>query len=138
MTYLVDICALSELVRRKPEKQVVDWFDAVPAEALFVSALTLGEIRKGVERLPAGIRRERIGTWLEIDLPRWFEERVLPIDAAVADEWGRLAARSLRTLPAMDALIAATALRHRLSIVSRNVSDFAGTGVPVVNPWESG
>lgn len=136
MSYLVETCALSELVNRRPDPRVVDWFDAVPPEALFVSALTLGEIRKGVEKLPAGRRRERIGTWLEIELPDWFEDRILSIDAAVADEWGRLAAHSPRTMPAVDALIAATALRHRLSIVTRNVADFAKSGVPVVNPWD--
>lgn len=88
-----------------------------------------------MEKLPVGRRRQRIGTWLEIELPAWFEDRILSIDASVADEWGRLVARTVSTLPLMDGLIAATALRHRLSIVTRNVLDFDRTGVPVVNPW---
>ncbi len=111
---------------------------AVNSEVLYISALTLGEIRKGVERMPAGLRRERLSVWLELDLPGWFGERVLPIDAAVADEWGRLMARADRTLPAVDALLAATALSHRLTVVTRNIADFADTGVSVINPWEAG
>ena len=136
MSYLIDTCALSEIVKPRPEPRLIDWFASVNSEALFVSALTLGEIRRGVERLPPGRKRERIGAWLEIELVQWFGERVLPIDAGVSDEWGRLAAKSARTLPAFDALIAATALRHRLALVTRNVADFAGLGVEVVNPWD--
>jgi predicted nucleic acid-binding protein len=137
LSYLIDTCALSEIVKPKPNRRVVDWFEAAPQEALFVSALTLGEIRKGVEGLPDGRRRTRIAAWLEVELPAWFEDRVLPVDAAVADEWGRLLARTRRTVSAVDGLIAATVLRHRLTIVTRNVSDFAFEGIDVVNPWEA-
>ncbi|HVY34857.1 MAG TPA: type II toxin-antitoxin system VapC family toxin [Caulobacteraceae bacterium] len=137
MSYLIDTCVLSEIVKPRPEPCVIDWFAAVNSDALFISALTLGEILRGVERLPPGRKRERIGAWLEMDLPQWFGERVLSIDAAVSDEWGRLAGLSSRTLPAVDALIAATALRHRLTLVTRNLADFAGTGVVIVNPWDS-
>lgn len=138
MSYLLDTCVLSEVVKPRPNADLVAWVDSIPPDALYISALTIGEIRKGFEISAAGRQRDRIGIWLEVDLPAWFEDRVLPIDAAVADRWGRLVARSRRTLPAIDALLAATALHHRLSIVTRNVADFVGTDVPVINPWDTG
>lgn len=115
---------------------VVDWFDATPPTALFISSLVLGEIRKGVEKLLDARKRARIAAWLEIELPAWFETRALPVDARVANEWGRLMARLARPIPAVDGLLAATALAHRLTIVTRNVADFIPTGVDILNPWE--
>ena len=96
----------------------------------------LGEIRKGIEKLGSSRRRARIAAWLETELPAWFEDRVLPIDTGVADEWGRLMARLKKPMPAIDGLIAATALRHRFAIVTRNESDFAATGADLLNPWK--
>jgi len=137
VSFLVDTCAISELMRPRPEPAVVRWFDDIPAGTLYVSVLTLGEIRRGVEGLAEGRRRARLAAWLESELPAWFEDRVLAVDRDVADEWGRLAARAKRPLPAIDSLIAATALRHRLSLVTRNTADFAALpGLDVVNPWE--
>ena len=135
MSFLIDTCALSELVRPKPSPWVIAWFDTTPSSLLFVSVLTLGEIREGIERLTASRRRARIVSWLETELPAWFEDRVLPVDTGVADEWGRLTARS-ENIPAIDGLIAATALRHRLTVVTRNEADFAATGVELLNPWK--
>ena len=137
MSFLIDTCALSELVAPRPSRRVTDWFETAPQEALFISALTLGEIRKGVELLPDGRRRSRIAAWLETRLPAWFEDRVLAVDTEVADEWGRLVARPDRPIAAIDGLIAATALRHRLTLVTRNVRDFRATGVDLINPWET-
>lgn len=135
MSFLIDTCALSELTRKNPSPLVTGWFDGTLAESLHVSVLSFGEIRRGVERLPDSRRRSRISAWLENELPAWFENRVLPIDGRVADEWGRLTARLRNPLPAIDGLIAATALYHRLTVVTRNEPDFAPAGVAIFNPW---
>jgi predicted nucleic acid-binding protein len=135
VSYLLDTCTISEIVRPAPSKHVLAWLGAVPAQALFVSVLSLGEIRKGIERLNEGARRRQLAAWLETEVPAWFGNHVLSIDAAVSDEWGRLAARCQKTLPSVDALIAATALHHRLSLVTRNERDFESMAVPIVNPW---
>lgn len=137
MTYLLDTNVISELVRPRPAPVVLGWFDATPDESLFVSVLTLGEIRHGVEALPGESRRERLRLWLERDLPEWFQDRVLPVDAAVADRWGRLLAEAGRPVPATDSLLAATALQHDLRLVTRNTADFDYPGLTVVDPWAS-
>ena len=135
MSYLLDTCTIAEMLRPVPSKHVLSWLNAVPAHSIFVSVLSLGEIRKGIEKLDEGVRRRRLAAWLETEVPAWFGNQVLGIDAAISDEWGRLAARCQRTLPAVDALIAATALRHRLSVVTRNAQDFEPMAVSIVNPW---
>lgn len=135
MSYLLDTNIISELVRAKPAKAVLAWFDEVPSEALHISVLTLGEIRKGIEQMEEGARREKLRMWLEHDLVTWFDQRVLPIDVAVADRWGRLVAQIGRPVPSIDSLLAATALHHELRLVTRNVKDFNYPGLDVVNPW---
>ena len=138
MSYLLDTNVVSEMARPRPEQFVTDWFTGVADEALYLSVLTLGELRKGVELLPSGAKRERLRRWLEGELPAWFGERLLPVDAAVADRWGRLLAVTRRTVSTTDSLIAATALRHDLRVVTRNVADFEFPGLEVVNPWRGG
>lgn len=135
MSYLVDTNVLSELTRPNPAPSVTDWFEEVRDESLHLSVLTLGELRRGVEKLPPGKRREKLRYWLEHGLPAWFGERLLPIDAAVAEAWGRLQAASERTLPAVDSLLAATALHHHLRLVTRNTADFVVPGLETINPW---
>ena len=135
MSYLLDTNILSETVRRAPNKSVLAWLDRIPGEALFVSVLTLGEIRKGIEAITDKKRREKLRLWLEHELPVWFEGRVLPVDLAVADRWGRILAEVGRPVPTIDSLLAATALRHELRLVTRNATDFEYPGLEVINPY---
>jgi toxin FitB len=138
--FLLDTNCISEVVRVKPEPRVLEWMEAADEGLLYLSVLTLGDIRKGLASLPQGKRRTHLEAWLEIELQDRFSGRVLPIDAAVADRWGFLAAdakRKGKALSTIDALLAATALHYNLTIVSRNVSDFTSTQVPVLNPWEA-
>jgi toxin FitB len=135
MSYLLDTNVISELVRPKPAKVVLDWFENIPSEALHISVLSLGEIRKGVEQMPDGDRREKLRLWLEHDLVAWFGTRVLPVDMPIADRWSRLLALVGRPVPSIDSLLAATALHHELRIVTRNQKDFDYPGLQVVNPW---
>lgn len=136
MSYLIDTNILSELSRKAPNAAVVEWFAERPAGRLHLSVLSLGEIRKGIESLPPGKRKSRLVDWLETELPAFFGERVLPVDIQVADRWGRLVAQIGRPVPAIDSLLAATALHHDLALVTRNVRDFAFTGLEIINPWQ--
>ena len=140
MSYLIDTNVLSELHRKQPDTHVVDWFAERAPQSLFLSVLTLGEIRKGIARLDDSqtdaARRQSLDDWLEQDLPTFFLGRVLGVDAGVADLWGRMQALVGRPLPAIDSLLAATALQHKLTMVTRNVKDFADMGVELINPWD--
>lgn len=136
MSYLLDTNVLSELVRARPEPAVLSWFDSVPDDGLYISVLTIGEIRKGVELVADAGRKEKLRVWLEHTLPDWFEDRVLPVDEAVAGQWGRMLAEVNRPVPAIDSLLAATALQHDLRMVTRNAQDFGFPGLEVINPWK--
>ena len=135
MSYLIDTNVLSELRRKSPDAGVVAWFSQRPAATLYLSVLTLGEIRKGVEGVADDRRRQVLIDWLETDLPTYFTGRILPVDVAAADRWGRLVAAAGRPLPAIDSLLAATALEHDLVLVTRNARDFAGLPVRIFDPW---
>lgn len=135
MSYLVDTNVLSELRRKQPQPHVVTWFSARPRQSLYLSVLTLGEIRKGIERLNDATRQQPLLDWLEVELPNYLLGRLLVVDAHTADRWGRLQGSAGRPLPAVDSLLAATALQHDLTLVTRNTADFEGTGVRLINPW---
>ena len=135
MSYLIDTNVLSELRKRQPDANVVAWLEERPRQSLHLSVLSLGEIRKGIESVADAAFRQTLTDWLETDLPTYFVGRLLSIDAPVADRWGRVQATAGRTLPVIDGLLAATALQHDLTLVTRNVKDFAGLGVPLIDPW---
>ena len=136
--FLLDTNCVSELVSPEPEKSVLRWIDETDETTLYLSVLTLGEIRKGVAGLAQSRRRARLEVWLEVDLQARFAGRIVPIDTRVADRFGWLAAEAKRlgrALPVIDGLLAATALHLNLTVVSRDVRDFVATHVPVLNPW---
>ncbi len=136
--FLLDTNVVSEIARPHADANVVRWVDATDESLLFLSVLTLGEIRNGIERLRSGRRRGQLESWLQVELRARFRDRILPIDDEIAQRWGALAAAASaqgRPVPVIDGLLAATALHHNLTLVTRNESDVAGTGVPTLNPW---
>lgn len=138
MNYLLDTCLISELVARQPNQRVVDWLDAQTPETLYLSVITIGEIAKGINKLAVSQRKGSLQTWLSQTLLTRFAGRILGIEIATMLLWGELVGRleqQGRSLPVMDSLIAASALQHSLSLVTRNENDFAETGVEIVNPW---
>ena len=135
MSYLLDTNVLSEPLKAQPARAVEEWFEAVSPDSLHLSVLCLGEIRSGIDRLGDGRRKARLIRWLEVELPAWFGERILPVDQAVADRWGHLLATHPQLDP-VDAMLAATALVHNLTMVTRNVRDFAVAGLELANPWD--
>jgi predicted nucleic acid-binding protein len=138
--FLLDTNVVSEFVAITPTPQVLRWLAAQAPDRLFLSVITLGELTRGVARLDAGRKRERLARWLEEDLPAQFAGRVLPFDQAAAIRWGEMTAeaeRRGRSRPAIDLQIAATADRFGLGLVTRNTADFTELGIEIINPWET-
>lgn len=138
--YLLDTCFLSDLAKPAVPAGIKFWSSTHDAAECAVSVLTIGELRHGIELLPDGRRRSAMHEWLSGDVVERFAKRTLDVTLEVAETWGILAARarrSRRNLPAPDGLILATAVVHRLTVVTRNVRDFSGYDVPIVNPWEA-
>ncbi len=136
--YLIDTNCISESTRPQPDSEVASWFRKVDDSLIHISVLTLGEIRKGIVRLAAGRRRTQLEHWLDGQLRQRFDGRILTVTDSVAERWGSLAGQALlqgRTLPVIDGLLAATALEHSLTIISRNTRDFEAANVPIFNPW---
>jgi toxin FitB len=137
--YLLDTNVVSEYSRpRPPDPRVKKWVDAQREDSLHLSVLTLGEVRKGTTLLPAGRKRDQLEQWLDRELPVRFGDRLLPINAQIAEIWGEMAGEAQlqgTALAIIDGLIAATAKHHELTIVTRNVRDFRMWGISIFNPW---
>lgn len=133
--YLLDTNVVSETRKKRPDRRVIDFLTAVPTEHLFLSVLTLGELRKGVEakRATDPVAADRFCQWVD-DIETAFTDRVLSVDIAIARRWGELS--SGPSLPVVDTLIAATALEHGLTLVTRNTRDVASTGASLLDPWQ--
>lgn len=138
MKYLLDTCVISELVAKQPNPRVLKWIDSIDADGVYISVITVGEITKGIEKLPNSKRKQELIDWLENELLIRFQDNLIELDVNILIQWGKLNARlelSGQRAPAIDSLIAATALEHDLILVTRNESDFAETGVEILNPW---
>ncbi|MDP8939671.1 MAG: type II toxin-antitoxin system VapC family toxin [Actinomycetota bacterium] len=140
MGYLIDTNVISEVKSRSPEPKVIEWLASVRLSQSYLSAITVGEIQKGISGLPRETRRrEELSRWIEDDVLETFSGRVLALDVAVMRAWGRLTADLQargNTMGLMDSLIAATAVHHGLTLVTRNEADFQNTPVDVINPWK--
>ncbi len=139
MSYLLDTNVVSEWTKARPNPGVIEWLSQVDEDDVFLSVVTFAELRHGIERLPSGRHRRQLDEWLRGELALRFEGRIVLIDGATADEWGRLVARQEargRPIAAMDGLIAATARVHALTLVTRNATDFQVSVKAVLNPWK--
>ena len=137
MNFLLDTNAVSEWVKPRPNPGLIRWMEEADEDRVFLSVLSLAELRYGIERMAVGARRNRLEGWLRHELPARFEGRILSVDLPVAEAWGRTVSRSEamgRPMGAMDAFLSATAETHRLTLVTRNVSDFPALQA-VLNPW---
>ena len=137
--FLLDTNIISELVKPRPEANVTEWVENTDESLLYLSVLTLGEIRRGIAALPQSRRRATLEAWLDKDLRARFEGRILIIDQEVADRWGLLTAAARNSgivLPVIDGLLAAIALEHNLTLVTRDTGQIPSMGVAVFNPWE--
>jgi toxin FitB len=138
MKYLLDTCVVSELIAKQPNQTVLDWLNTQPNQDLYLSAITIGELVKGIGKLPDSKRKSSLQDWFDDDLLVRFAARILPLDLDAMVLWGKLISRlepQGRILPLMDSLIAAIALQGAFTLVTRNEKDFAGTGLTIFNPW---
>ena len=139
MNFLVDTCVISEVISRRPNDRVVKWIDSIDPDSVFLSALTLGEIRRGIEQAKDLKRKSQLDNWLKSELLVRFHNQIVAIDTEVVLVWGELTGRLAvngTPMPAVDSLIAATAIHYDFMLVTRNVSDFRHSGVKMFNPWE--
>ncbi|NIM17134.1 MAG: PIN domain-containing protein [Candidatus Aminicenantes bacterium] len=138
MKYLLDTCIISELVKPVPNAQVTNWLEGAPSNALFLSVLTIGEVRKGLVKLPDSKKKEQLTLWLNTLLEE-YNERIIPIDLTVAENWGTIqgnAEKAGTPMSTIDGLISAMASTYNLILVTRNESDFTPAQIPLINPWK--
>ena len=137
--FLTDTNVISEYARPNPNPDVFLWFDRVSPDKLFASVITFGELHRGIESLPPGKRRANLEAWISDGLPAWFAPNLLPVSSEIARRWAQLTVRASRQgmpLSMPDGLIAATAIEHNLTLVTRNVTDFEGSRVRLANPFQ--
>ena len=138
MNFLLDTNVVSEWTKLRPNPGVIEWLAEIDEDRVYLSVVTLAEIRFGIDRMAAGVRRDRLNEWLRVELPGRFEQRIVTVTSQLADGWGQALAHGYavgRPVSAMNALIAATAVHHEFTLVTRNVSDFETFDIPVINPW---
>lgn len=138
MRYLLDTCVISELIKKKPNPKIVQWIVKEEESNLFMSVLTIGEIHKGIEKLPESRKKEKLHDWVRYDLEERFQNRILNFDLQAAVIWGKIQAHSEltgRAMPAIDGLIVATGLSYDLTVVTRNTTDMEMSGATLINPW---
>ncbi len=139
MNYLLDTCVISELIKPKPSSKVTKWLRSCQEESLFLSSLTIGEIQKGISKLPDSRKRKRLQSWLDSELTQRFDKRIIGIDFKVAQKWGEIQASSEIAgvkMPVIDSLIASIGLLYDMTVVTRNTGDMQNSGVRLFNPWE--
>jgi toxin FitB len=137
--YLLDTNIISELTKTRPEPKVISWIQATSEELLYLSVLAIGEVRKGIDSLPASNRRSLLESWLANDLVLRFSGRILEVNLDVAERWGTISAQAKiagTPLAVIDGLMAATTLHHNLTLVTRNIKDLRLSGIKTLNPWE--
>ena len=138
MKYLLDTCVISEIIKPRADKSVISWIQSQNEDSLYLSVLTFGEIEKGIEKAADGTRKRSLQLWVEEDLKKRFEGRIIPIDLDISVKWGAIqgvAELSGKPMPAIDGLIAVSGLVHNCIVVTRNITDMEQSSVELLNPW---
>ncbi len=138
MNYLLDTCVLSELIKKNPSQKVIKWVSKAEETKLFISVLTVGEIHKGIEKLPDSKKKEKLHQWVNYDLKERFKNRIIDFDLKTATVWGKIQAHSElsgKSMPVIDRQIVATGISYDLTVVTRNTTDMEISGAVLLDPW---